>query len=342
MYQAEEEEEVPQLQRKPKKRIGESSQGPPAKKGRPEDPPQGTPTGQSPAPTGRTPTPPPAPSEQQTTLVRPNPPAAPAREHLSREEAHGARLKSRAIRSARDRLDRIGKGERVRAAMVQAEELPVDQIMNRALNEISSALLSAITARTRAQAYLEQAEAKAIERFQVKAAEELSDAEAKHAKELEAAIRERDAAVTKLSEAEAAKEAAVKLRQEYREFNKTHLREIKHLGEVLKTKDKAILSLEGKVKQLELDNSKNLEKYKRTTLRCFYNFWKHNQGADFSYLSEEVRTAELARCAAQLAEEEARAATPATPSVAGLEEKDDVEDVTNQDAAQDPPAPNTS
>ena len=100
------------------------------------------PTGQSPAPTGRTPTPPPPPSEQQTTPVRPNPPAAPAREQLSCEEAHGARLMSRAIRSARDRLDRIGKGERVRAAMVQAEELPVDQILNRALNEISSVSVS--------------------------------------------------------------------------------------------------------------------------------------------------------------------------------------------------------
>ena len=140
MYQAEEEEEeeVSQLTRRPKKRAGESSRGPSAKKSRPEDPPQGTPTGQSPAPTGRTPTPPPAPSGQQTTPVRPNPPAAPAREHLSREEAHGARLVSRAIRSAKDRLDRIGKGERVGAAMIQAEELPVDQILNRVLNEISS------------------------------------------------------------------------------------------------------------------------------------------------------------------------------------------------------------
>ena len=142
MYQAEEEEEVPQLQRKPKKRTGESSRGPPAKKGRPEDPPQGTPTGQSPAPTGRTPTPPPAPSEQQTTPVRPKPPAMPAREQLSREEAHEARLGSRTIRSAKDRIERIGKGERVGAAMIQAEELLVDQILNRALNEISSVSIS--------------------------------------------------------------------------------------------------------------------------------------------------------------------------------------------------------
>ena len=76
-------------------------------------------------------------------------------------------------------------------------------------------MLSAITARTCAQASIEQAKAKATERHQVKAAEELSAAEARHAKELEAMARERDAAVTKLSEAEAAKDVAVKLRQQY-------------------------------------------------------------------------------------------------------------------------------
>ncbi|XP_062115240.1 uncharacterized protein LOC133829553 [Humulus lupulus] len=179
---------------------------------------------------------------------------------------------SRTLRSARDRLDRIGKSDRVRDAMVEAEDMGADQVLNRTLNEISSALLSALTARTRIQASIEQAKAKATERHHVKAAEELSAAEAKHAKELEALARERDAAVTKLSEAEAAKDAAVKLRQQYRDSNQTHLREIKHFGETLKSKDEAIVTLEGKVKQLELDNSKNLEKYKRTTLRCFYNF----------------------------------------------------------------------
>ena len=142
MYQAEEEEEVPQLQRRSKKRTGETSRGPSAKKSRPEDLPQGIPTGQSPAPTGRTPTPPPAPSEQQNTPARSNPPPAPAREHLSREEAHEARLVSHTIRSAKDRIERIGRGERVGAAMIQAVELPVDQILNRTLNEISSVSIS--------------------------------------------------------------------------------------------------------------------------------------------------------------------------------------------------------
>ncbi|XP_062120345.1 uncharacterized protein LOC133834683 [Humulus lupulus] len=160
--------------------------------------------------------------------------------------------------------------------MVEAESMTVDLILNRTLNEISSALLSATTARTRAQASIEQARAKAIEGYQVKAAEKLSAAEARHIKELEAMVQQRDAAVTKLSEAEAAKAAAVKSRQEYQDASRTHLREVKRLEEVLKSKDDAIATLDGKVKQLELDNSKNLERYKKTTLRCFYNFWKHN------------------------------------------------------------------
>ncbi|XP_062098184.1 uncharacterized protein LOC133804052 [Humulus lupulus] len=179
--------------------------------------------------------------------------------------------------------------------MVEVESMTVDLILNRTLNEISSALLSATTARTRAQASIKQAKAKAIEGYQVKAAEELSAVEARHAKELEAMARERDAVVTRLSEVEAAKEAAIKLRQDYQDASRTHLREIRRLEEVLKPKDEAIATLDGKVKQLEADNSKNLERYKKTTLRCFYNFWKHNQGADFSYLSEEIRAVELAR-----------------------------------------------
>ena len=142
MYQAEDEEEVPQLQRKPKKRIGESSRGPPAKKGRTEDLPKDAPTGQTPEPTGQTH--PPAPTEKQTPPAPPNPPAAPTREEITREEALGAKLMSRTLRSARDRLDRIGKGDRVRDAMVEAENLRANQVLNRALNEISSVSTSSL------------------------------------------------------------------------------------------------------------------------------------------------------------------------------------------------------
>ena len=100
----------------------------------------------------------------------------------------------------------------------------------------------------------------------MKAAEELSAAEARHTKELEAIVQQRDAAVTKLSEAEAAKADAIKSRQEYQDASRTHLREVRRLEEVLKPKDEAIATLESQVEQLKLDNSKNLQRYKKTTL----------------------------------------------------------------------------
>ena len=45
---------------------------------------------------------------------------------------------SRALRSAKERLMHIGKNDRVKVSMVEAEDMPVDQILNRTLNEISS------------------------------------------------------------------------------------------------------------------------------------------------------------------------------------------------------------
>ena len=122
------------------------------------------------------------------------------------------------------------------------------------------ALLSATAACTRTQATIEQARAKAIERHQVKTSEELSAAEARHAKELEVLAQQRDAAVTKLSEAEATKAAIIKQREEYQDASRAQYREVKRLEEEHKSKDEAIATLEGKVKQLEHDNSKNLER----------------------------------------------------------------------------------
>ena len=95
------------------------------------------------------------------------------------------------------------------------------------------------------------------------------------------------------------------------------------------------------MEQLKLTNAKDLERYKNATLRCFYDFWKHNQGADFSYLPDDARNAELARCTARLAAKE-RARVPTSPSIqpaAGVEGGEAAGDVVNQNAPQDPPAP---
>ena len=73
-----------------------------------------------------------------------------------------------------------------------------------------------------------------------------------------------------------------------------------------------------------------------------YDFWKHNQGANFDYLPENVRDAELARCASQLAEEE-RSRVPASPEISLAARMDgadnEVVGVVDQNLPQDPLAP---
>ncbi|XP_062076129.1 uncharacterized protein LOC133780351 [Humulus lupulus] len=226
--------------------------------------------------------------------------------------------------------------------MAEAENMGVDQILNRALNEIASALLTATTAHTCAQATIDQARAKAIERYQVKAAEELQAAEARHVGELEVVTQQKDAAVAKLAEAESSKAAIRKQRDDFQESSRIQYREVKRLKEELLAKDKAIAVFESQVEQLNLTNAKDLERYKNVTLWCFYDFWKHNRGANFDYLPEDARNDELARCTARLAKEEERARIPVSPSIAGAEEGGVVEDTTNQNVDKDPPAPNAS
>ena len=132
LYQAKEEEKVPQLRRKSSRRHnGETSQGPPAKKGRTKVPPKDMPTGQTSAQ-------PSTPAEKQTPPAPSNPPAAPTREQNKWEETLGAKLSSHALRAAKDRLAHIVKNDRIKNAMVEVESMGVDQILNRTLNEIAS------------------------------------------------------------------------------------------------------------------------------------------------------------------------------------------------------------
>ena len=61
-----------------------------------------------------------------------------------------------------------------------------------------------------------------------------------------------------------------------------------------------------KVRLLEEKDEEILD-YKDSVDICFYMFWKHNRGADFSYLGNAY-AAEEAKCLQRLAEEEAEAA----------------------------------
>ena len=63
---------------------------------------------------------------------------------------------------------------------------------------------------------------------------------------------------------------------------------------------------EEKARLLEERDEEILD-YKDSVDICFYMFWKHNRGADFSYLGDAY-AAEEAKCLQRLAEEEAEAA----------------------------------
>ena len=180
-----------------------------------------------------------------------------------------------------------------------------------------------------------------IEHSRAKLIEELQAAEARHAGVLEVITQQKDSLVAELAEKQVSLENTRKQRDEYQDASRTSWREVKKLKEEHLAKDTTIAVLQSQVEQLKLTNAKDLERYKNATLRCFYDFWKHNQGADFSYLPEDARKAELARCTARLAVEE-RARVPASPSIQPAAEVEGGEaggDVVDQNASQDPPAP---
>ncbi|XP_062076252.1 uncharacterized protein LOC133780692 [Humulus lupulus] len=219
--------------------------------------------------------------------------------------------------------------------MANAETMGVDQILNRALNEVASAMLTMTAARARAGASIEQTRAR-----EANLTEELQATEARHAGELEVMTQQKDSLAADLAEKQASLENARKQRDEYQEASRTHWREVKRLQEENLAKDRSIAVLKSQVDQLRLTNAKDLERYKNATLRCFYEFWKHNQSAKFGYLPEDARTAELARCAARLAAEE-RARVPASPEISlatGMDRGEAAEDAVDQNAPQDPPA----
>ncbi|XP_062092550.1 uncharacterized protein LOC133798326 [Humulus lupulus] len=183
---------------------GESSQAPSAKKGRAADPSKDGPSGQPS-------TQPPTPAEKEVPPAATNPSPTAQKEHAQQVELPGARLSSRSLRSAKDCLAHILKHDRCREAMAEAENMGVDQILNRALNKVASAMLTMIVARTRASASIEQSRAKVIE--------ELQAAVARHAGELEVVIQQKDALVAELAEKQASQETLRKQRDDYLESN---------------------------------------------------------------------------------------------------------------------------
>ena len=65
-------------------------------------------------------------------------------------------------------------------------------------------------------------------------------------------------------------------KEKFRESAKLNYQQSKQLELDLIASRKETKELEGRVKELEETNAKNLEKYKEATHLCFYEFWKHN------------------------------------------------------------------
>ena len=172
--------------------------------------------------------------------------------------------------------------------------------------------------------------------------DEIKAAEAKYAEQLAVVVDEKAKLAKELEEKQRSLEKVREQRDQFKESNRFNFCAAQQLEVDLVASRQETTTLEGRIEELEKANAKNLERYKSATLRCFYDFWKHNQGANFDYLPENARDAELARCAAQLAEEE-RSRVPASPEIslaAGMDGADnEAAGVVDQNLPQDPPAP---
>ncbi|XP_062080148.1 uncharacterized protein LOC133784897 [Humulus lupulus] len=292
-------------------------------------------------------TPPPSPLEQQSPpapVGSTPPPSAPVDQTQpaalvqTRDD-----LSSHALKSSKDKMTRILKHEHSREAMAGIESMDVDQILNRALNELASALLTMIAGWLRSGVITEQS--KASEQWH---AEELKAVEAKYIEQLEAVqkanaalLEEENKLAEEMKQQQTALNKALEAKEKYKESDLTNFSEAKKLeADLIESRQEAD-KLEARINDLEKTNASNLERYKGATSKSFYDFWKHNQGADFSYLSECMRQIEIAWCVARLEEEE-RAKTPASPEISlatGVEGvKNEVEAAVNQENPQDPPA----
>ncbi|XP_062089123.1 uncharacterized protein LOC133795681 [Humulus lupulus] len=117
-----------------------------------------------------------------------------------------------------------------------------------------------------------------------------------------------------LLETQDALKKANESREKFRESAKLNYQQAVQLELDLIASRQEAEELSKRVQQLKEAGAKNLERYKEATHLCFYEFWKHNREANFSYLSERLRTTLMAQCAIRL-EEEGKAEVPASPEI---------------------------
>ncbi|XP_062103673.1 uncharacterized protein LOC133814770 [Humulus lupulus] len=220
--------------------------------------------------------------------------------------------------------------------MVVTEAMDLDLILNRVLNEFTSAMLTLIAGRIRSGIVTEQART-----LKQRHEDELKAAEAKYVEQLAVVVEEKAKLAKELEEKQRSLDKVHEEREKFKESNRFNYHAAQQLELDLVASRQENTALEGRIEEVEKANTGNLERYKSATLRHFYDFWKHNQGANFNYLPENARDAELVRCAAQLAEEE-RSRVPASPEIslaAGMDGADnEVAGVVDQNLPHDPPA----
>ncbi|XP_062103452.1 uncharacterized protein LOC133814520 [Humulus lupulus] len=304
---------------------GESSRDPSKNRARTEDPPALVPSKEN--------TPPPAPIDQTLPLapVDQTPPPAlvdstpPDQSGNTQREA----IMNIAFNSANDKLKKLSRHRCNREAISNTSSMKVDQIFSRGLNEVLSGVLTMSTSWRPLEAMAAEyaKESKAVEE---RLGEQLKVAEAKHAEQLKASeekifeqLRAAKEKNTKLGEElkqfKDALDKFTKSKERYKESSLINFKEASKLQDELATNRKETAELEKRVKLLEETNVSDLERFKGAAFNCFYMFWKNNREANFDYLPERMKQAEMEKCVACLEEEEKVQASPEISLAMGID-----------------------
>ncbi|XP_062093474.1 uncharacterized protein LOC133799475 [Humulus lupulus] len=251
IYSTPEAAATPSSKKKTSKRHhGESSKVPQAKKPRNAGPPEDR--------TSATTTPS-SPRKQQIppTIAGPTPPPAAPTDQTQQGDlaSTGGDITGRAFKLVKERVAKIVKHDRWREAMAATAAMDVDLILNHALNEFTSAMLTLTVSRIRSGAVTEQART-----LEQRHEDELKAAEAKYVEQLAVVLEEKAKMAKELEEKQRSLEKAREQRDQFKESNRFNFRMAQHLEVDLVASRQENTTLEGRIEELEKANASNLER----------------------------------------------------------------------------------
>ncbi|XP_062089075.1 uncharacterized protein LOC133795637 [Humulus lupulus] len=225
IYSAPEGPEAPSSKKKTSKRHPEErSKTPQAKKARTASPPVDGSSANV--------TPPPSPHKQQTPPApvgsTPSPLAPTDQTQQAAPTSTRGDISSRALRLVKDKVAKILKHERCREAMAGTEMMDVDQILNCALNEFASEMLTLTAGRLRSGVIIEHS--KSLEQ---RHADEFKAAEEQYAEQLEAMLEEKNKLDEELMKKQTALDKAIEQRDQFKESNRINYHKAKKLEQEL-------------------------------------------------------------------------------------------------------------